>query len=117
MSTATGTTMADPATRDRLRGQLRELTGRVLAEVRITRVSWPEGLRWVAMVLAVNGKAPARRREVPLAEGGQHHEIAILLRDAFPHADWSHAQDYDVTTGTLREHAVRLPACLRGDAL
>ncbi|MGW6911488.1 hypothetical protein [Streptomyces sp. NPDC054940] len=111
---------ADAVTRDRLRGQLRELTGRVLAEVRITRVRWPEGLRWVAMALADHrpyARAATRRREVPLAEGALHHDIAILLRDAFPHADWSVAQDYDVTTGVLREHVVRLPACLRGDAL
>lgn len=111
---------ADAVTRDRLRVQLRALTGRVLAEVRITRVRWPEGLRWVAMALADHrpyARAATRRCEVPLAEGTLHKDIAILIRDAFPRADWSRAQDYDVTTGTLREHAVRLPACLRGDAL
>jgi hypothetical protein len=69
------------------------------------------------MALAVDCKACWGRREVPLPSGGLHHDIAILIRDAFPHANWAVAQDYDVATGVLREHSVRLPACLRGDDL
>ncbi|MFF0139738.1 hypothetical protein ACFYRN_25200 [Streptomyces sp. NPDC005227] len=97
--------------------RLRAITGRAVAEVRITRVRWPEGLRWVAMILAADPRAPRGRREVPITEAGQHRKLALLLRDTFPHADWAHAQDYDVGAGTLREHLVRLPDCLAGDAL
>ncbi|MFD7793568.1 hypothetical protein [Streptomyces sp. NPDC059759] len=100
-----------------LRDRLSAITGHTLAEVRITRVSWPEGLRWVATTLAADSRAARGRREVPLTEAGQHRTIALLLRDTFPHADWGHAQDYDVVAGVLREHAVRLPACLTGEAL
>ncbi|MFJ6730056.1 hypothetical protein ACIQPQ_34670 [Streptomyces sp. NPDC091281] len=109
--------IADPETRRALHDALLRITGRVLVEVRITRTRWPEGLRWVAMVQAVDRKAPSRRREIPLAHGGQHKKIALLLRDAFPFAKWDRAQDYDVTSGVLRQHVVQTPSFLRGENL
>jgi hypothetical protein len=101
----------------RVRERLYDITGLTLAEVRITRVRWPEGLRWVAMTLAAHPTAARKHREIPITEAGQHKTIALLLRDAFPHANWSRAQDYDVTTGLLREHTPRVPDCLMSDAL
>lgn len=109
----------DASRRRALRDSLRRLTGHDLAEVRITRVHWDNGLRWVALALADHQPYPtalARRREIPVI-GSQHREIARLIRDAFPEADWSRAQDYDVATGTLTEHQVQVPACLRGEQL
>jgi hypothetical protein len=100
-----------------LHDRLRRITGRNLTEVRITRVRWNDGLRWVALALTVDPDPPFASREIPLAHGGQHREIALLLRNSFPHADWSRAQDYDVATGVLRQHVVRRPACLRGEQL
>ncbi|MEU4172883.1 hypothetical protein AB0F46_39125 [Streptomyces sp. NPDC026665] len=100
----------------RIREELHEITGHTLAEVRITRVRWPAGLQWVALPLVARLKPTPGRREVPLGEAGLHQTIAHLLRNAFPHADWSHAQDYDVTTGVLREHTPRVPSCLTSDA-
>ncbi|MET7776263.1 hypothetical protein ABZU94_10705 [Streptomyces mirabilis] len=118
MTTATRTRhAAEPLTRNALRAELLRITGSTLVEVRITRPRWDDRLHWVAMALAVSRRSPATRREVPLAEGGQHREIGLLLRDAFPHADWSAAQDYDVVGGILTEHVTRVPACLRGDEL
>jgi hypothetical protein len=117
MSTATASTTADTVTRDRLRGRLREITGRVLAEVRVTRVQWTDDPRWCVLALTVEKRLPFGRREVPLADGDHHREIAELLKRAFPHADWDRAQDYDVATGFLTEHVTVLPDCLRGDAL
>ncbi|MEU1596161.1 hypothetical protein ABZ468_25710 [Streptomyces sp. NPDC005708] len=114
MTTVAPAEYAAPARqRDRVSRELLRITGRMAVEVRITRTRWPDGLHWVAMVLVIDPRAPWGRREVPLTEGGQHREIALLLRGAFPNADWARAQDYDVVTGTLREHLVRLPACLR----
>ncbi|WP_406168972.1 hypothetical protein [Streptomyces sp. NBC_00996] len=107
MSSKTGQFQADAATRSALDERLYILVGRSVKEIRITRVRWPQGKRWVALVIGRNG------REVPLHEGGLHHQAAIVLRDAFPQANWSRAQDYDVATGVLREHLVRLPAGLR----
>ncbi|MGV4984560.1 hypothetical protein ACVB8X_14155 [Streptomyces sp. NRAIS4] len=106
---------ADESKRLVLRDDLRRIIGRAIAEVRITRVRWQDSLRWVALALSVDPKPPFGHREVPLTDGDQHREIALLLRDAFPHANWSVAQDYDVETGTLREHVTPLPECLRGD--
>ncbi|CBG73078.1 hypothetical protein SCAB_60591 [Streptomyces scabiei 87.22] len=100
--------VADTATRTALHQQLYVLVGRSVQEVRITRVRRPEGNRWVAKVIGVNG------REVPLHGSGLHHQAAAILRDAFPHANWSAAQNYDVTTGTLTRHVVRPPARPRG---
>jgi hypothetical protein len=100
---------AAEAKRDTLEQQLYILVGRAVKEVRITRVRWPEGKRWVALVIGVNGK------EVPLYGSGMHYQAAIILRDVFPHANWSVAQDYDVGTGVLTEHRTVLPASLRGD--
>lgn len=118
MSTATPTRhVAEARTRDALRANLLRITGRTLVEVRITRPRWNDNLHWVAMALTVSRRSPAVRREVPLAGGGLHREIGLLLRDAFPHADWSVAQDYDVVDGILTEHVTRVPACLRGDDL
>ncbi|GAB2714760.1 hypothetical protein [Streptomyces bullii] len=111
MSTTAKEFQAAAATRSALDQQLYTLVGRSVKEVRITRVHWPDGKRWVAMVIGASG------REVPLRDGGLHHQAAIILREAFPHANWSRAQDYDVATGVLREHRVRMPACLRGDEL
>jgi len=109
--------LADEA-REQLRERLRVITGRVLAEVRITSVRWDDGLRWCVVTLAVDPRSPARRREVPVPSGRDHHDIAILLRDAFPHARWDIAQDYDVTFGVLTEHSTAIPAALLGgDAL
>lgn len=109
MSTKPTEFQADAATRSALAERLYILVGRSVKEARITRVRWPDGKRWVAMVLGHNG------REVPLYDRGLHHQAAIILRDAFPHANWSRAQDYDVSTGILREHLVRRPADLRGE--
>ncbi|MCX3059599.1 hypothetical protein [Streptomyces beihaiensis] len=114
MSDATAAHRADIATRDALRDQLRAVTGHRLAEVRVTLVRWDEGLRWVVLALTTDPRPPFGHREVPL-HGSQHHDIAILLRDTFPAADWSTGQDYDVETGILRTHIVRLPDCLRDD--
>lgn len=92
-----------------LRQQLYTLVGRAVKEVRITRVNWPNGKRWVALIIGVTGQ------EVPLFDRGLHHQAALVLRDAFPHANWAVAQDYDVTSGVLREHVVRMPSSLRED--
>jgi len=100
---------ASAETRRVLQEQLYTLFGRPVKELRITRVTWPEGKKWVAMVIGTNGK------ELPIFDGGLHHQAAIVLRDAFPHANWSRARDYDVATGVLREHVTRVPATLRGD--
>lgn len=108
MSAPAKTLQARAAIRSALHQQLYTLTGRSVKEVRITRVRRREGNRWVAMVIGATG------REVPLRDGGLHHQAAVILREAFPHANWSIAQNYDVTTGTLTEHAVRLPAHPRG---
>ncbi|MGW0583526.1 hypothetical protein ACWD25_48210 [Streptomyces sp. NPDC002920] len=96
-------------TRGSLDEQLYTLFGRRVKEVRITRVTWPEGKRWVAMVIGTHG------REIPIYDGGLHHNAAVVLRDAFPDANWSRAQDYDIATGVLSQHVVRMPASLRGD--
>ncbi|SMF85999.1 hypothetical protein [Streptomyces sp. Amel2xC10] len=100
---------ADAATKRALSEQLYTLVGRPVREVRITRVNWSDGYRWVAMAVGVGGT------EVPLRDGGLHHTAALILRDAFPHANWNRAQDYHVATGILREHVVRTPASLRGE--
>lgn len=100
----------------RVRDVLDALTGHDLAEVRITSVNWPDGPQWVAMTLTADPLAVRARREIPLEEGSQHKAIAFLLRDAFPDADWFRAQDYDVTTGVLREHTPRIPSCLMSEA-
>ncbi|MFJ8153890.1 hypothetical protein [Streptomyces sp. NPDC094468] len=114
MRTATGA-LLDPPIRDLVAVRLRELVGHAVTEVRITRVRWDESKRWVVMLL--DERLPGSRRELPVDRGGLHHLVAILIRDAFPHADWSRAQDYDVVHGALREHVVRVPAALAGDAL
>lgn len=119
MSATDTATALSAAARHRLASQLRQLIGRPIAELRITRVRWDDGLQWVVLPLAavvIRGVARGHR-EIPLAEGTLHRDIAVLVRDAFPHADWSRAQDYDVVTGVLREHIIRTPAALRGDAL
>ncbi|WP_128803674.1 MULTISPECIES: hypothetical protein [unclassified Streptomyces] len=92
-----------------LRQQLYTLVGRAVKEVRLTRVNWPDGKRWVATVFGLNGK------EVPLYDRGLHHQAAMVLKEAFPQANWAVAQDYDVKSGVLREHVVRMPACLQED--
>ncbi|MCC9154859.1 hypothetical protein LZP81_31045 [Streptomyces parvulus] len=99
---------ADDATRRALDQQLYTLVGRPVREVRITRVCRNEGLRWVALVIGLNGK------EVRLFDTGLHHAAAVILREAFPDADWSAAQDYTVRTGTLARRSTALPAGLRG---
>lgn len=99
---------ASDNTRRALDQQLYTLVGRHVGEVRITRVNWPDGKRWVATAFDRQG------REIPMREGGLHHQAAIILCDAFPRADWSRAQDYDTRTGILTEHVVRMPASLRG---
>lgn len=99
---------ADDATRSALAEQLYTLIGRPVSEVRITRVTWSDGKRWVAVAFGTN------RKEIPMREGGLHHQAAAILREAFPDATWSRAQDYDVRAGILREHLVRTPASLRG---
>lgn len=109
MTTETTTHEADEALRRSLDEQLYTLFGRSVKEVRITRVNWPEGKRWVAMVIGTHG------REVPVRDGGLHQTAAIVLRDAFPNANWSRAQDYDVATGTLRQHVAPTPGRRRGE--
>ncbi|MFJ4365118.1 hypothetical protein ACIP4S_13300 [Streptomyces chartreusis] len=94
----------------RLAEALREITGfYAVTEVRITPARYGNGTVHCAMALASN------RREIPLP-GAVRKEVVDLLNSAFPGADWSRAQDYNVTAGVLSEHVVRLPACLRGDA-
>ncbi|WND34009.1 hypothetical protein RI578_06735 [Streptomyces sp. BB1-1-1] len=107
MSTTPTEFQADAGARRALEVQLYTLVGRPVAEIRITRVKWPEGKRWVALALAPN------RREIPMREGGLHHQAAVILRHAFPSANWAVAQDYDVATGTLRQHVTPVPASLR----
>lgn len=111
MTTGIREFQASATTLAALHERLYVLLGRRVREVRITRVTWTDGKRWVAMVIGTNGK------EVPIFDGGLHHQAAVVLRDAFPDADWSVAQDYDVATGILRQHVVRVPASLRGDEL
>ncbi|MEU3899789.1 hypothetical protein [Streptomyces sp. NPDC045251] len=116
MSTETTTEhTADTDTRDRISAELRRLVGRPLAEVRVTRVQWPEGKRWVVALFHVDKSAPWNRREIPVPAGRLHRVIALLIRNAFTHAHWGRAQDYDVATGVLTEHVVRMPSCLTGD--
>ncbi|MEI5520730.1 hypothetical protein WB388_08955 [Streptomyces brasiliscabiei] len=110
MKTHTTEFRADTTTRRALHQQLYTLMGRTVQEVRITRVRRGKGKRWVAMAIGTNG------REVPLYESGLHHQAALVLREAFPHADWSIAQNYDVTTGILTKHAAPTPAPLRDGA-
>lgn len=119
MSTATEAQhIATARQRDRLRRTLLDITGQELVEVRITRPRWnDDNLHWVAMALTAGRQPGAAPREVPLTEGGHHRRIGLLLRAAFPHADWSVAQDYDVTAGALTEHVTAMPYCLRGDDL
>ncbi len=107
MST-TPTFQAADAARRALDQQLYTLVGRPVREVRLTRVRRSEGLRWVAMVIGLNGK------EVPLYDPGLHHTAAVILREAFPGADWSTAQNYEVRTGTLTRRTTAAPAGLRG---
>ncbi|QIJ62593.1 hypothetical protein [Streptomyces sp. JB150] len=107
----------DTHSRDQLRTVLRGIAGRDVAAVRVTRVSWPDGPRWVVMLLVDDSRAARGRREVPVVEGRHHRDVALLLRDAFPLANWAIAQDYDISTGALTEHRVPVPACLRGDDL
>lgn len=116
MSTETTTThTADTGTRDRLSSELRQLVGRPVTEVRVTRVQWPEGKRWVVALFHVDRKQPWKAQEMPVPEGRLHRVIALLIRNAFPHARWNRAQDYNVATGVLAEHVVRMPACLTGE--
>lgn len=107
---------AASSSRKALRADLRALTGRDLAEVRITPARYGDGTVWCVMALVTDADAHRGRREVPLPKGA-HHTIAARLRMAFPDADWTRAQDYFPAVGLLREHLVRLPACLRGDEL
>ncbi|MFB7594649.1 hypothetical protein [Streptomyces sp. NPDC056160] len=104
---------ADESLRIVLREDLRRVVGRDVAEVRITRVVWDTGYRWCALALAVDPNLPFGHREVPL-DADRREKIVRLIQKAFPRADWARAQDYDVKTGTLREHQVELPACLGG---
>jgi hypothetical protein len=105
MSTETRQLQLSAISRDRVRRDLREVAGRELAEVRITPALYGGGTSFCAMAL------DSRGREVPLP--GVQRFVADRLRRAFPRADWDCAQDYDVTTGILREHVVRQPACLQ----
>lgn len=104
-----GVAQAGKRTRDRVSHQLRDITGRDVAEVRITPALYGGGTVWCAMAIGSN------RREIPLP--GSAREIAGLIRAAFPSAQWDRAQDYDVTAGTLTEHSMVMPGCLLGDAL
>ena len=108
MSTQAPEMKANAKTRRSLDEQLHTLVGRAVKEVRITRVTWPEGKKWVAMAIGTHG------REIPVYDGGLHHQAAMVLRDAFPDANWGVAQDYDVATGVLREHVISIPSSLRG---
>lgn len=105
-ATVTAALTADDGARLSVHAELRRLTGRELAEVRVTPARYGGGTVWCVMALGHD------RREVPLP--GLARPIADLLRDAFPTARWGVALDYDVTTGVLTEHVTRLPACLRG---
>ncbi|MFE6362921.1 hypothetical protein ACFVP3_23345 [Streptomyces sp. NPDC057806] len=107
MSTATQH-RASTTSRERVRRDLAVIAGRELTEVRITPALYGGGLSFCAMAL------DGQHREVPLPR--IQHAVADRVRRAFPRADWSRAQDYDVTSGVLTEHVTRLPACLTGDA-
>ncbi|WP_432169119.1 hypothetical protein [Streptomyces sp. 1222.5] len=97
---------AGKRTRDRLAAELREIARRTVVEVRVTPAQYGGGTVWCAMALGVG------RREVPLP--GKARQVAVLIREAFPLAAWDRPQDYDVTSGVLREHQVQLPVCLEG---
>ncbi|MET7477957.1 hypothetical protein ABZT17_26820 [Streptomyces sp. NPDC005648] len=107
MSSRTSEWTATAKERRALDEQLYTLVGRSVKEVRVTRVNWPKGYRWVTTFFGTNG------REVPVFDRGLHHQAAVILREVFPRASWGRAQDYEVATGTLREHVVRLPSALR----
>lgn len=96
--------LAGMQVRDRVLRQLRAITGRDVSEVRVTPVGDGNATAWCAMALGTD------RREIPLP--GRSREVAALLRESFPAARWSVAQDYDVAAGVLTEHVVRVPACL-----
>jgi hypothetical protein len=100
---------AHPELRLLLRTHLHAAAGRPVAEVRVTHHRRADARLYCVMALS------ADRREVPLPKGAAKL-ISDALRSAFPHARWSRAQDYDVTTGVLVEHLTLLPACLRGGA-
>ncbi|MFI5973589.1 hypothetical protein [Streptomyces sp. NPDC051452] len=97
---------AGQRTRRRLVSALNEITRSSVAEIRITPARYGDGTVWCAMALT------AGRREVPLP--GHARQVASLIREAFPLADWSRAQDYHVTSGVLREHVTPMPAALNG---
>ncbi|MCM1977178.1 hypothetical protein [Streptomyces sp. G1] len=109
MTTTTTATRLGPATTRVLRDDLKRITGRALSEVRITPARYDRSTVYCAMALDRQG------REVPLP--GMQRAVVGAVRRCFPDADWSRAQDYDVVTGILRQHVVRLPACLEGDDL
>ncbi|MEO3978829.1 hypothetical protein [Streptomyces sp. CAU 1734] len=105
-TTPTGRTIqADAVMTSQLRTRLTEITGRDIAEVRITKYHTDSTSFWTVMCLG------PRRREVPLPKGGPQ-ETSSMLRTAFPDARWSLPQDYDTTAGTLTEHRSRMPAPL-----
>ena len=108
-TTTTGVMPAGPLTRDRVYCKLRAITGRAVYEVRVTPAMYGEGTVWCAMAIGCD------MREIPLPSKAR--EVVAAIREAFPKADWDRPQDYDVTTGVLREHIVPIPACLGGDAL
>lgn len=107
MSTQAKKLKAEEDARRALDQQLYILVGRTVKEVRITRVRWSGGTRWAAMAIGAGGN------EIPLYEHGRAYQAAIILRQAFPDADWSVAQDYDAATGVLSEHVVREPSAVR----
>ncbi|MFI6248984.1 hypothetical protein [Streptomyces sp. NPDC051016] len=105
-TTTTGVMPAGQLTRDRLYCRLRAITGRAVYEVRVTPALYGDGTVWCAMAIGCD------QREIPLPS--KSREVAAAIRAEFPRADWDRAQDYDVTTGVLREHTVPMPACLGG---
>ncbi|MET9081393.1 hypothetical protein ABZX77_05730 [Streptomyces sp. NPDC004237] len=105
--TKTGVKTAGKLTRDRLYCKLTAITGRAVSEVRVTPALYGDGSVWCAMAIGCD------LREIPLPS--KSHEVAAVIRAAFPGANWARAQDYDVTTGALVEHIVRMPACLGGE--
>ena len=90
--------------------QLYILVGRTVKEVRITHVPSSGGKRWAAMAIGAAGN------EIPLYDHGRAYQAAIILRQAFPDANWLVAQDYDVATGVLSEHVTPSTADRQGGA-
>lgn len=85
---------------------LRRAAGSPVREYRITPQQWEQ--RTVFCVMAIGWSW----REIPLPKGAAQ-AISVTLREAFPDALWSRAQNYTTANATLREHTPPVPSFLR----